>query len=98
MAELRIFPGTEKNKVTKSNFITSLQNKQMMTNKERQQQMSLTGGKCMVSQVVPVHHCDIRTSPPIPPTGAPWNAIQSIVTLAVDFRSLNPAAIMHAVN
>ena len=32
----------------------------------------LTEGKLTVSQVVPVHHCDIRTSPVTPPTGAPW--------------------------
>ena len=47
-----------------------------------------TDGKLTALQVVPVHHCDIRTSPATPPTGAPWYAIQSTVTLACDFRSL----------
>ena len=47
-----------------------------------------TDGKLTDLQVVPVHHCDIHTSPAMPPTGAPWYAIQSTVTLDFDFRSL----------
>ena len=31
----------------------------------------LTEGKFTVLHVVPVHHCDMRTSPVTPPTGAP---------------------------
>ena len=31
----------------------------------------LTDGKFTVLHVVPVHHCDMRTSPVTPPTGAP---------------------------
>ena len=58
----------------------------------------LTEGKLRDLHVVPVHHCDNRTSPATPPTGAPWNAIQSTVTLALDFLSLNPAAMTQAVN
>ena len=63
-----------------------------------QEKKSLTAGNFTTSQVVPVHHCVIRTSPDTPPTGAPWYASQSTVTLAYDFRSLKPAAITHAVN
>ena len=32
----------------------------------------LTEGKFTVLHVVPVHHCDMRTSPVTPPTGAHW--------------------------
>ena len=32
----------------------------------------LTEGKLTDLQVVPVHHCDNRTSSATPPTGAPW--------------------------
>ena len=46
----------------------------------------------------PVYHCDIRTSPVTPPTGAPWYAIQSTVTLTYVFLSFYPAAITQAVN
>ena len=31
----------------------------------------LTDGKFTVLHVVPVHHCDMRSSPVTPPTGAP---------------------------
>ena len=31
----------------------------------------LTEGKFTVLHVVPVHHCDMRSSPVTPPTGAP---------------------------
>ena len=39
--------------------------------KEKKEQSLLTDGKFTVTQVVPVHHCDIRFSPASPPTGAP---------------------------
>ena len=65
---------------------------------KKAQQRPLTVGNLTVAQVVPVHHCDMRTSPVTPPTGAPWYAIQSTVTLTYVFLSFYPAAITQAVN
>ena len=39
--------------------------------KEKKEKSLLTEGKFTVTQVVPVHHYDTRSSPVSPPTGAP---------------------------